>query len=143
MGARGATQRLYLTDDDIQGVRVLGGKAGFAHDWGPPRSDAPVPVALKPVELARIENVRRDGNTLVVKYGVVTPGAARYAFALQPFGGAEFTPLTSDFRSATAVDVPVGRLTIALGGPSAARFNVRLIVTPASGTPATVIAAEQ
>lgn len=143
MGARGATQRLYLTDDDIQGVRALGRKAGFAHDWGPPRADAPATIALKPVELARIENIHREGNALVVKYGVVTAGPARYAFALQEVGGREFTPLTNDFASATAFDVPVGRLTITLGGPSTKPFNVRLIVTPTSGAPATVMAAEQ
>ena len=143
MGARGATQRLYLTDDDIQGIRALGSKTGFAHDWGPPRREPPVPIVVKPVELARIENVRREGNTLVVTYGVVTSGPARYAFALQQAGSSVFTPLTDEFKSATPFDVPVGRLTITLGGPSTKPFNVRLIVTPATGTPATVLAAEQ
>ena len=142
MGARGATQRLYLTDDDIEGVRALGSKAGFAHDWGPPRRDAPAPIARKPVELARIESVRREGNALVVTYGVVTSGPARYAFALQEAGSKAFTPLASDFASAMPVDEPVGRLTITLGAPSAKPFVVRLIVTPASGAPATVLAPE-
>lgn len=142
MGARGAKQRLYLTDDDIEGVRTLAGKPGFAHDWDRPRLDSPAPIALKPVELARIENVRREGNTLVVTYGVVTSGPTRYAFSLQQGAGSAFTPLTSDFQSATPFNVPVGRLTITLGGPSRTPFNVRLIVTPATGTPATVLAAE-
>ena len=143
MGARGATQRLYLTDDDIEGVRVLGGKAGFAHDWGPPGRNPPAPIARKPVELARIERVHREGNVLVVTYGVVTSGAARYGFALQEAGSAAFTPLTSDFGSATPFDVPVGRLSITLGGPNAKPFVVRLTVTPASGAPATVLAPER
>jgi hypothetical protein len=142
MGARGATQRLYLTDDDIEGVRTLGGRPGFAHDWGAPRLDAPAPIALKPVELARIENVRREGNALVVTYGVVTSGPARYAFSLQQAGETTFTPLQDDFRSATPFDVPVGRLTISLAGPSPKPFKVRLIVTPQAGAPATVLANE-
>ncbi|HSO34166.1 MAG TPA: hypothetical protein VLT33_16640 [Labilithrix sp.] len=143
MGARSATQRLYLTDDDVQGIRVLGGKTGFAHDWGPPRRDAPAPIALRPVELARIDGVRREGHALVVSYGVVTGGPARYAFALQAAGSTEFTPLTSDFASATPFDVPVGRLTITLAAPDARPFLVRLVVTPASGAPVTVLAPER
>ena len=143
MGARGATQRLYLTDDDIAGVRALGGKPGFAHDWGPPLHTLPVAVLLKPVELARIEKVHREGaGTLVVTYGVVTSGPARYAFALQQQGANTFLPLTSDFGSATPFDVPVGRLSIGLADPGPLPFLVRLTVTPATGAPVTVTAPE-
>jgi hypothetical protein len=142
MGARGATQRLFLTDDDIEGVRTLAGKPGFAHDWGAPRSDPPAPLVSKPVELARIEGVKRVAGKLIVTYGVVTPGAARYAFALQAVGTSAFTPLTSEFSSATAIDEPTGQLTISLSPGSAPRYNVRLTVTPSSGAPVSVVAAE-
>jgi hypothetical protein len=142
MGARGGTQRLFLTDDDIVGVRALAGKPGFAHDWGAPRNDAPTAILHKPVELARIESVRREGATLVVTYGVVTSEPARYAFALQGAGETDFTPLTSDFGSAEPVDSPSGRLTITLGSSSEAHYRVRLVVTPQTGAPSTVFAAE-
>ena len=143
MGARGATQRLYLTDDDITGLRTLGSKPGFAHDWGQPPGTLPAAIVQKPVELARIESVhRQDPGTLVVTYGVVTSGPARYAFALQQQGSNDFLPLQSDFPSATAFDIPVGRLSIGLADPGPLPFQVRLTVTPANGAPATVIAAE-
>jgi hypothetical protein len=142
MGARGATQHLFLTDDDIEGVRALGAKSGFAHDWGAPRADPPAPIVQKPVELARIERVRRVAGKLVVTYGVVTPGAARFAFALQPAGTTGFTPLSSEYASATAIDEPTGQLTIDLGADGAPRYDVKLTVTPASGAPVSVIATE-
>jgi hypothetical protein len=142
MGARGGTQRLFLTDDDIEGVRTLAKKQGFAHDWGPPHDDAPAPIPHRPVELARIDAVRRDGSTLVITYGVVTSVAARYAFELKADGEAGFTPLTSDFGDAVPFDVPTGELTITLQSPSAAAYHVRLTVTPHAGAPVIVLGAE-
>jgi hypothetical protein len=142
MGARGGTQRLFLTDDDIEGVRTLAHKPGFAHDWGPPHDEPPAAIPHKPVELARIDNVRRQGSTLVVTYGVVTSGAARYGFELQAEGEASFTPLTSDFGSTEPFDVPTGELTITLQGASTHAYRVRLTVTPKVGSPVVVLGAE-
>lgn len=142
MGARGGTQRLFLTDDDIEGVRTLAQKAGFAHDWGPPHDDPPAPIPHRPVELARIDAVRRAGSTLVVTYGVVTSGAARYGFELEADGEPGFTPLTSDFGSTDAFDVPTGELTITLQAPSAGVYHVRMTVTPHGGTPVIALGAE-
>ena len=142
MGARGGTQRLFLTDDDIEGVRALARKPGFAHDWGPPHDDTPAPIPHRPVELARIDAVRRDGSTLVVTYGVVTSVAARYAFELKAAGEAGFTPLTSDFGDVAPFDVPTGELTITLQSPSAAAYQVRLTVTPHAGAPVVALGAE-
>jgi hypothetical protein len=142
MGARGGTQRLFLTDDDIEGVRTLAHKPGFAHDWGAPANDPPAPIPHRPVELARIDAVRREGSTLVVTYGVVTSGAARYGFELQANGEQGFTPLTSDFGSTEPFDVPTGELTITLQGPSAGAYEVRLTVTPKTGATVIVLGAE-
>ena len=142
MGARGGTQRLFLTDDDIEGVRTLAHKPGFAHDWGAPHDDAPAPIPHRPVELARIDAVRRDGATLVVTYGVVTSGAARYAFELQAEGEQGFTALTSDFGSTEAFDVPTGELTITLQGANPHKYRVRLTVTPKVGAPVVVLGGE-
>ncbi|MDB5216571.1 MAG: hypothetical protein JWO86_4498 [Myxococcaceae bacterium] len=142
MGARGGTQRLFLTDDDIEGVRTLAHKPGFAHDWGPPHDEPPAAIPHKPVELARIDNVRRQGSTLVVTYGVVTSGAARYGFELQAEGEASFTPLTSDFGSTEPFDVPTGELTITLQAASTHAYRVRLTVTPKVGSPVVVLGAE-
>jgi hypothetical protein len=142
MGARGGTQRLFLTDDDIEGVRTLAHKPGFAHDWGPPHDEPPAAIPHKPVELARIDNVRRQGSALVVTYGVVTSGAARYGFELQAEGEASFTPLTSDFGSTEPFDVPTGELTITLQGASTHAYRVRLTVTPKVGSPVVVLGAE-
>jgi hypothetical protein len=142
MGARGGTQRLFLTDDDIEGVRALAKKPGFAHDWGAPHDDAPAPIPHRPVELARIDAVRREGSTLVVSYGVVTSVAARYAFELKADGEPGFTPLTSDFGGTDPFDVPTGELTITLQSPSAAAYHVRLTVTPHAGAPVVVLGAE-
>jgi hypothetical protein len=143
MGARGGTQRLFLTDDDIEGVRTLAHAPGFSHDWGPPHDDQPALVPHKPVELARIDAVRRAGSTLVVTYGVVTSGAARYGFELQAEGEASFTPLTSDFGSTEPFDVPTGQLTITLQAASTHAYRVRLTVTPKVGIPVTVLGAER
>jgi hypothetical protein len=142
MGARGGTQRLFLTDDDIEGLRKLGSKPGFAHDWGPPRTDPPAAIPHRPVELARIDGVRRTGSKLVVTYGVVTSGPARYAFELQAGDESSFTPLTSDFPSAAPFDVPTGTLTITLSNASSAAYRVRMTVTPQTGQPVTVLGAE-
>jgi hypothetical protein len=142
MGARGGTQRLFLTDDDIEGVRTLAHQPGFAHDWGAPHDELPAPIPHKPVELARIDAVRRAGSTLVVTYGVVTSGAARYGFELQAEGEPSFTPLTSDFGSTDPFDVPTGELTITLQGASTHAYRVRLTVTPKVGTPVVVLGAE-
>ncbi len=138
MGARGATQRLFLTDDDIEGIRTLGGKPGFDHDWGAPPTEPPAALAQKPVELARIEGVRRDGAALVVTYGVVTSVPARYEFALQGTRDAAFVPLADGFASAEPFDVPTGRLRIGLGNVRPDKYRARLVVTPANGTPTTV-----
>ncbi len=142
MGARGGTQRLFLTDDDIEGVRTLAHAPGFAHDWGPPHDEPPAPIPHKPVELARIDAVRRAGSTLVVTYGVVTSGAARYGFELQAEGESGFTPLTSDFGSTEPFDVPTGELTITLQAASTHAYRVRLTVTPKVGTPVVVLGGE-
>jgi hypothetical protein len=142
MGARGATQRLFLTDDDIEGIRALGGKDGFAHDWGAPPREAPAVLVRKPVELARIEKLAREDGALVVTYGVVTSVAARYEFALQGERETRFTSLTSDFRSASPLDVPTGKLRISLSSSRPDKYKVRMIVTPESGDAQTVLAAE-
>ena len=140
MGARGATQPFYLTDDDITGIRALGARPGFAHDWGSPSTTPPAPIAKKPVDLARIENVYRDGGALVVKYGVVTAGPARYEFSLST-DGVTYRPLSNGFSSDAPLDVSTGRLRITLNAGAAA-YRVRLTVTPASGAPVSVDGAE-
>ena len=76
--------------------------------------DPPSPIPRRPIELARVESVRREGSILAIQYGVVTSGAARYAFSIQGAGQTAFTPLTSDFSSADAFDVAAGRLNVTL-----------------------------
>ena len=97
--------------------------------------DAPTAIPHKPVELARIETVKRAGTTLVIDYGVVTTGPARYEFFLQGANDRAFTPLTSDFPSADSVDTPTGRLTISLGTIAAGAYHVKMVVTPQTGEP--------
>lgn len=48
--------------------------------------DPPSPIPRRPIELARVESVRREGSILAIQYGVVTSGAARYAFSIQGAG---------------------------------------------------------
>ena len=67
---------------------------------------------------------------------------ARYEFALQGERETRFTPLTSEFRSANPLDVPTGRLRIDLSASRPDKYKVRLVVTPQTGEPITVTAAE-
>ncbi len=134
MGARSGTEHLYLSDDDIEGIRALEARPEFARvqasTWGtPPALTAPPSrVTLKDVELVRITRVDHDRSGLHITYGVVTPVAAKYEFFLRSDNDTEWTPLTSDMESDTGFDAPLGRLNINLGSDMSA-FTVRLTVS--------------
>jgi hypothetical protein len=130
MGAHGGTERLFLTDDDVDGVRALGARPGFQHDWPAAPSDPEPAIATKPVELARIEHVVNANGTLSVTYGIVTDRTAKYAFSLKAEGESHWTPLENSYESRGPIDEPTARLDISLGENDGSRYRVRLVVTP-------------
>lgn len=129
MGARSIREPIFLTDDDVTGIRRLAGREGFAHDWDPPPSAPPAPIRLPDPELARIDHVRRDPNVLVLSYGLVTRQDTRTEFFVRPQGTVDWTAVGAPTDSAGGVDAPVVRLSIQLGSTPQPPLEVRLRVS--------------
>jgi hypothetical protein len=125
MGAATVKEPVYLTDDDIAGIRALGARPGFEHDWGAtPNTPAPE-IKRADVALFRAERISREGSGLLFHYGVVTSKPTREKVFVRAHGSArwkEFLPMFSEQWQ----DSPLRRLTLpATAGPDA-RYEVRL-----------------
>src|SRR5262249_1064962 len=96
MGAAGAREKIFLTDDDIDGIRALAARHGFNDNW--PNTTAalkaaPKPTQLKEIELFRIESAAPQDSKLLVRYGLVTNRGGEYHFEVRERGTAKWTPL--------------------------------------------------
>jgi len=130
MSSRSSRQRLYLTDDDVEGIRKLAGRPGYAHQWGTPAALTATPPAevRRPLELARVERVTLDDATLKVRYSVVTTRKTKYEFAIKGEGQAQFWPLRSSYEEDNGVEAVNAGLDIRLSNTPAASYQVRLRV---------------
>ena len=128
MGFRSSDERFYITDDDVDGLRNLESRPGFAGQWGTPSglTTAPATIVRPPVQLCRLENVVRQNGNLMVTYGAVSSPASKLDFYLQPQGSSDWTPLMSDQESDTGMNQPTAQLSIGLGaGASPTPYLVR------------------
>lgn len=124
MGAATVREPVYLTDDDIAGIRALGARAGFDHGWGAPPTEPAAEIVRPSVELFRGERLSRDNGGLTLHYGVVTHKPTREKVFVRAQGSArwkEFLPMFSEGQ-----DSPLRRLTLPATAGEAARYEVRL-----------------
>lgn len=71
--------KLYLADDDIEGIRQLAERPEFAHDWPLATSfrqlEVPKISGQKSIELAQINSAKVKGTTLAINMNLVTTEA--------------------------------------------------------------------
>lgn len=128
MGAASVRERLYLTDDDIQGIRALANRDGFAHDWAAPPADLPAAPRLADVELLRLQHLTRNGTTLEFGVSVVTNVPAKMTLLLRQRGQTEWQSFSES--QADAINSPAIAFALDLSavpaGPVAIRLQVAL-----------------
>ncbi len=67
--------KIYLTDDDITGIRALANRQDFNRKW--PGTDdklalAATPIALKELTYFKLRSVEKDGKQFTLNFGVVS-----------------------------------------------------------------------
>lgn len=85
MGAASMREKIYLTDDDIDGVRALAARPGFQHDWAVTSALTAAPAAIlkKPVELFRQIGLSQANGQLAVVFALVTNVPSRIVLQLK------------------------------------------------------------
>lgn len=140
MGPSTLRERMFLTDDDVAGIRALARRPGFDARWPAPPTTPAAPVATPPVELFRLDRVARTNGQVVLDMGIVTNAPVRLEIAYRRAGGSEwnaFTPMDYDGRT----DAPLLGMTLPVDAVTAAgRVEVRasLSVRSADGALAPV-----
>ncbi|MFW7377264.1 MAG: hypothetical protein ACOH5I_00470 [Oligoflexus sp.] len=75
MAASSSINKIYLTDDDITGIRELAKRPGFNVNWpGTTRSltAPPKPLSTSEVQFFEIKDVARQGQDYLINFGLLT-----------------------------------------------------------------------
>lgn len=130
MGEARARQMLYLTDDDILGIRSLAALPGFAQDWvaTPALTAVPTPIKIEDIEFIDIFSFVRTKN-IDIAFSAITHVPTRLRFALITDDGSPEIPLNSKYESpAEGFNFPVTTLKIQIDKDDKARYGVKMYV---------------
>lgn len=86
MGSAVYREKIYLTDDDIEGIRALAARAGFLHDWQNKNGGltaVPKPIVSKAVENFEPLSYVQNGNNLVISMSLVTTVPSKIMFEIK------------------------------------------------------------
>jgi len=89
MAASSNIAKIYLTDDDITGIRALAKRPGFNSKWVGTEQAIEQPateLALGEVEYFKLKTVQKDGTQFTLNFGVVTAkrgGELRFEYRLK------------------------------------------------------------
>jgi hypothetical protein len=113
MAGVGQRQMLYLSDDDILGVRQFLQRPGFAQNWIPHSGlkEKPVAIPTPDIEYSQIHRAYRSSQSLVViQYGIVSNVAVKYSFSLFDQVSSSWIDLSQSFELAAKDFGQVSRL---------------------------------
>ncbi len=131
MAAASNVARLYLTDDDITGIRALANRPGFNAGWLAAEVEsgtamAPVPtLPARDVEVFQLLSVQRSGQQFTLNFNVVTGkgGELRFEYRLKG-SSAAWRQSSTFFPSADGFSM--ADYSFRLGMPTADDYEFRL-----------------
>ncbi|HET9235757.1 MAG TPA: hypothetical protein VFO10_00820 [Oligoflexus sp.] len=131
MAAASNVAKLYLTDDDITGIRALAQRPGFNASWPGTEgalNKAPAAVAQKDVEYFQLKSVEKAGTQFTLNFGLVTNKGGELRFEYRTKGAAAWQQSTSFFPSDDAFMIPdySFRQTVRTEGDYEFRLKLRL-----------------
>jgi hypothetical protein len=92
MAAASSVAKIFLTDDDITGIRKLAQRPGFNSDWPGTTDDiqkAPMPVAKKEVEVFTLKKVEKVGTQYTIYFGLIASKGGELRYEYRPKGSFE------------------------------------------------------
>ena len=126
MGAATSREMVYLTDDDIEGIRALGVRPGFQHDW-PPTPTTPVkPLVKKPVEVFEKRGLTQSNHVLSIVFAIVTNVPSKLIIELKPKGTSQWQTLSGQESEASGFNTPHLTDNISLSPTDSSIYDVRL-----------------
>jgi hypothetical protein len=131
MAAASNIAKLYLTDDDITGIRALAQRPGFNASWPGTEealNKAPAAVAQKDVEYFQLKSVEKAGTQFTLNFGLVTNKGGELRFEYRSKGAANWQQSTTFFPSDEAFMIPdySFRQTVRTDGDYEFRLKLRL-----------------
>lgn len=105
MGGATARERVFLTDDDIDGIRALARRPGFDAGWPAPPSAPPPAVKRADVDLFRLDRITRGGGRIALRMGLVATKAVKLELAYRAAGSSAWRALVPQLIQAGA-DAP-------------------------------------
>lgn len=137
MGASTMRERVFLTDDDIAGVRALARRPGFDAGWSPPSNTPARPIVRPDVELFRLDRIARTGGELSLVFGLVTTRAMQVEIGYRVAGSGAAFKKFAPMVSPEAFDAPRLAVRMPVDRESAAQkleVRVTLSLKTASGS---------
>jgi hypothetical protein len=131
MGAATNVARLYLTDDDITGIRALARRPGFSAGWTGTESEMnekPAPVKQEEVEYLQLKAVQKEGRQYTMTFGVMSSRGGELRFEYRLKGSTAWQRFPTYFPSDDAFHIPEYsfRQSVPTDGDYEVRMNLRL-----------------
>ncbi|MDQ3232656.1 MAG: hypothetical protein M3Q07_12625 [Pseudobdellovibrionaceae bacterium] len=131
MAAASNIAKLYLTDDDITGIRALAKRPGFNSSWPGTDDDiikVPAPITRHDVEIFKLKSVEKVGTQFTLHFGLVTTKGGELRFEYRPKGTATWQKISTYFPSEGGFMIPDYsiRQTLTAGTDYEFRMNLRL-----------------
>lgn len=134
MGSATARELVFLTDDDIEGIRALGVRPGFQHDWPATPSTPVKPLVKKPVEVFEKIALTQADHKISAVFAVVTNVPSKLLMELKPKGSSNWDVLSSRDSEATGFNLPHMTQVISLPADDKQTYDVRLTLHTKDGT---------
>lgn len=126
MGTATFRERIFLTDDDIAGIRALGVRPGFQHDWPATPSTPVKPLVQKPVELFEKLSLTQANHKVEAVFALITNVPSKLLIEVKPKGSSRWETLSSTDSPATGFDLPDVTQSIKLPANDNRIYDVRL-----------------
>ncbi len=137
MGASSGINRLYLTDDDITGIRELAKRPGFSEAW--PGTESSLSVAVKPISESaipyfKLRALSREDRTYTLNFGVLTSqqGGELY-IEYRSKGTSAWRQSPSYFPSEGKFEIPSAEYKLTMPDQKDYEFRLKLKLVDASG----------
>ncbi|HYX38106.1 MAG TPA: hypothetical protein VE954_33825 [Oligoflexus sp.] len=132
MASASNMSKIFLTDDDIAGIRALATRPGFNDKWPGTEDElaqAATPLALNEVTYFKLKSVQKTGTQFTLNFGVVTAkkgGELRFEYRLK--GTETWQTSSTYFPSSQAFMIPdySFKQTVRTDGDYEFRLNLRL-----------------